>query len=369
MPSVETFLDRNYVGSGRDRSGWILELLLYCVPSTLPIPITFSSEYFVSRLALCAAAISTALAGVGLTTSPAWAERDLPAYLRFAGNQCPPWTAEDLRRQEYLTDAIGPGAPPFRYRGDPPIRLDEVGTFIVNGVSYAIPVGHLPGQLDGDEAYEAAVDGDGYRTTGFYGLAFWMPSGRIVERQFGSYHRFCEPGRPPPDPDTYAIGADVLTRGAPQALEIRADRLLWRERVNAALGAPLANVLAGLVPEHSDRLISGIPGAIVYDGLHWHPDVTTWPARPDPLMHFTIFAEVDGLFAVIRCSGPTVVARRGDRSQAAWELCEVQNVGPTDPNSQLPEMRYRIPRRDIGEWAVIYRRIVNMIDGWKVTNG
>lgn len=301
---------------------------------------------------------------LALAVAPAaWAERALPASLRLAPNQCPPWTAEDRPRQEYLTDAVGAGQPPYRLRGDPPIRLDEVGVWVVNGVRHAIPVGHMPRQLN-DEIYEEAVRGGGHETTGLYGLAFWMPSGRMVERQFGSYQRFCEPGRAPPGPEEYAIGATVLPPGSAEAAEWRAERLLWRERTEAALGASIADVLAGRVPEHADRVVPDIPGAVVYDGLFWSGRTSERAPNPDPLRRDMYILSKGDLFGTLYCPAVVVVART-DRTRAKYTDCDVR-VGPADPDGRLPELSYTIPYRDAAQWADVYDVIITKIERWRL---
>lgn len=292
----------------------------------------------------------------------AWADDHVPFHLRFAENQCPPWTDEALPRQEFLTDTPSSTAdPPRGLRGDDrPFRLDDVGVFVVNGVRYAIPVGHMAGQI-GDAVYEDAVRGGGHETTGLYGVSFWMPSGRYVERHFGSYLRFCEPGRPPPGPNEYVVSATVLPPISTEGAEWRAERLLWRERTKAALGAPISEVLAGRVPQHADRVVTDVPGAIVYDGLHWHPNVEERDQSTDPLKHDLFHVQRDDLFGILRCTKVTVAATHGARTRAPWEPCEIRHVGPINPSLPLPEMRYAIPRRNAGDWASVYWTILDNI--------
>lgn len=81
--------------------------------------------------------------------SIAHADGHVPFYLRFAENQCPPWMDEALPRQEYLTDARSAFDPPFRRRGDPPFRLDDIAVFIVGARVMRSPSGICGGSMAG----------------------------------------------------------------------------------------------------------------------------------------------------------------------------------------------------------------------------
>lgn len=124
--------------------------------------------------------------------------------------------------------------------------------------------------------------------------------------------------------------------------------------------APIADVLAGRVPEHADRLVPDIPGAVVYDGLSWSGRTSERAPNPDSLRRDMYILSEGDLFVTLYCPAVVVVAPT-DRTRAKYTPCDVR-VGPADPDGRLPEMQYTIPRRDAARWAEVYNVVVGHVE-------
>lgn len=293
-----------------------------------------------------------------LLACSATADQHVPLYLQFSGRQCEPWTAETEPRREIMSDWTG--RPLFDE--DNPYRFDDTVQLIVHGTRYDIPLGHQQGK--GNRAfYEDAVRGDGVEMIGIFGLTFWMPSLRYPERTGCYYGRCCEPGRPIPPADHYLVSADIVPSGSDMASERRFERLRWLERTETALRARLDDVLAGLVSEHRDRLVADVTGAIIYDGLFWNGLEERDPKK-DWLKSNFLMLQSEKLFAYVRCTSVTAAASLR-RKAAPFERCEVRRIGPRDPDSPLPEMEYRLARRDLKDWEEVYWAAIELMESWR----
>ncbi|GFE49974.1 hypothetical protein So717_17270 [Roseobacter cerasinus] len=152
----------------------------------------------------------------------------------------------------------------------------------------------------------------------------------------------------------------------PAASELRMERLRWLDRTEDALSAELEDVISGKSQEHSGRLVQGIGDVIVYDGLSWIRGVEETDPSSDALEYASLRAWDGELFAVIRCTAPSIAAR-SDRVRASYEPCRSLSVGPLDPASDLPEMTYSLPRRSLADWSEVYWKIIKLMGDWRMT--
>ncbi|MEM9577142.1 MAG: hypothetical protein AAF999_09005 [Pseudomonadota bacterium] len=241
--------------------------------------------------------------------------------------------------------------------------MDDKVNLIIEEERYELPLGHQPGKLP-KEFYEEAVRGPGVETDGLYDLNFWMPSLRYPERQDCPYQRCCEPGREIPSVDQYRLAVDVFPAETSRGKDARDERFEALRITELHLAASIDDVASRRVQKHLDRVVPDLRGVINFDGFYsWRS-----PDR-DPELNWkrvsSFRLKSDRLFGVASCR-ITPFQYYDGISSPLKEDCNVESVGPVDPQSDLPEMQFVLPRRDLGDWEKVYWNTLTLLNEWKL---